>query len=108
MTALRVLFIGGSGTISSACSQLAVDRGIELYLLNRGTTAKHPLPAGATLLRGDIRDAQSTREALGDRDFDVVVDWVAFTPQHVRTDLDIFRGRTRQYVFISSASAYQT
>jgi nucleoside-diphosphate-sugar epimerase len=108
MTALRVLFIGGSGTISSACSQLAVDRGIELYLLNRGTTAKHPLPAGATLLRGDIRDAQSTREAIGDHDFDVVVDWVAFTPQHVRTDLDIFRGRTRQYVFISSASAYQT
>jgi nucleoside-diphosphate-sugar epimerase len=60
------------------------------------------------VLRGDIRDPASAREALGDREFDAVVDWVAFTPEHVRADIELFRGRTGQYVFISSASAYQT
>jgi nucleoside-diphosphate-sugar epimerase len=105
---LRVLFIGGSGVISSACSQLAVERGIELFALNRGSTSQRPLPAQAVPLRGDIRDPRSVREALGSREFDAVVDWVAFTPEHVLADIDLFRGRTGQYVFISSASAYQT
>jgi nucleoside-diphosphate-sugar epimerase len=108
MSALKILFIGGSGTISSACSQLAVARGIDLYLLNRGSTSKRAVPDEATLLRGDIRDVASTANALGDLTFDAVVDWVAFTPEHVQADLDLFRGRTGQYVFISSASAYQT
>jgi nucleoside-diphosphate-sugar epimerase len=105
---LRVLFIGGSGVISSACSRLAVERGIELSVLNRGSTPHRPLPAQAVPLRGDIRDPRSVREALGSREFDAVVDWVAFTPEHVLADIDLFRGRTGQYVFISSASAYQT
>ena len=104
MGGMRVLFIGGSGIISSACSRLAVERGIDLFLLNRSAAG----PEGATVLRGDIRDASSAAEALGDRDFDAVVDWVAFTPEHVKADMDLFRGRTGQYVFISSASAYQT
>jgi nucleoside-diphosphate-sugar epimerase len=108
MAALKVLFIGGSGIISSACSRLAVERGVDLYLLNRGTTSLRPVPAEATLLRGDIRDAASAASALGDLTFDAVVDWVAFTPDHVEADLELFRGRTGQYVFISSASAYQT
>ncbi len=108
MDALRVLFIGGSGIISSACSALAVERGIDLYVLNRGSSTGRPLPAQATVLKGDIRDPASVDVALGGRDFDAVVDWVAFTPEHVRADIDLFRGRTRQYVFISSASAYQT
>ena len=108
MSGLRVLFIGGSGVISSACSRIAVEQGIELSVLNRGQSAFRPLPAGVTVLRGDIRDRKAARAALGDGDFDVVVDWVAFTPQHVLADLDLFRGRTGQYVFISSASAYQT
>jgi nucleoside-diphosphate-sugar epimerase len=108
MKPLKVLFIGGSGIISSACSQTAVERGVDLYLLNRGTSRSRPVPAGATVLVGDIRDRESTRQALGDHEFDAVVDWVAFTPEHVRTDVDTFRGRTGQYVFISSASAYQT
>jgi nucleoside-diphosphate-sugar epimerase len=108
MSDLRVLFIGGSGVISSACSQLAVERGIELSVLNRGRSARRPLPAQVSVLRGDVRDPVSVRAALGDRDFDTVVDWVAFTPGHVQADLDLFRGRTGQYVFISSASAYQT
>lgn len=105
---MKLLFIGGTGVISSACSRLAVERGHDLYLLNRGTTSARPAPAAAQVLRGDIRDPASARAALKDQAFDVVVDWVAFTPAHVETDLELFRGRTGQYVFISSASAYQT
>ena len=104
---LKVLFIGGTGIISSACSELALERGLDLYLLNRGQSSR-PTPAGATVLHGDIRQPDSVRAALGDLQFDVVVDWIAFTPEHVETDLALFNGRTRQYIFISSASAYQT
>jgi nucleoside-diphosphate-sugar epimerase len=105
---MKILFIGGTGIISSACSQLAIERGHELYLLNRGQTTKRPVPVGAKVLHGDIRDAASARAALGDHTFDAVVDWIAFTTDHIETDLDLFRGRTGQYVFISSASVYQT
>jgi nucleoside-diphosphate-sugar epimerase len=105
---LKVLFVGGSGVISSACSWLAVERDIDLYVLNRGTTGPRPLPEQATALHGDIRDRAVVAEALGDREFDVVVDWVAFTPGQVQADIDLFRDRVGQYVFISSASAYQT
>jgi nucleoside-diphosphate-sugar epimerase len=103
-----VLFIGGSGVISSACSHLAVERGIDLYVLNRGRSLDRPLPPQATVLYGDIRDPESAKVALDGLDFDAVVDWVAYTPQQVQADIDLFRGRTGQYVFISSASAYQT
>ena len=103
---MKVLFIGGTGIISSACSQLALERGIELYLLNRGQSTR-PIPAGAHVLHADIRDPQSVVKALGGHKFDSVVDWVAYTPQHVENDLELFRERTDQYVFISSASAYQ-
>jgi len=104
---MKVLFIGGTGVISSACSRLALERGIELYLLNRGQSVR-PVPAGAKVIRGDIRDPASARAALGNLTFDAVVDWIVFTPDQIETDLDLFRGRTGQYVFISSASAYQT
>ena len=104
---MTVLFIGGTGIISSACAQHAVDQGIDLYLLNRGQSPR-PMPEGARVLHGDIRDPATVRDVLGRRTFDAVVDWIAFTPEHVETDLDLFRGRTAQYVFISSASAYQT
>jgi nucleoside-diphosphate-sugar epimerase len=108
VSALRVLFIGGSGVISSACSRLAVQAGLDLYVLNRGSTRTRPLPEEARVLRGDVRDPASARAALGGLEFDAVVDWVAFTPEHVQADVDLLRGRTGQYVFISSASAYQT
>ena len=108
MADLRVLFIGGSGVISAACSQLAAERGIKLFLLNRGATHLRPLPPEATVLHGDVRDHLAAREALGDLEFDAVVDWVAFTPEQVQADIELFHGRTGQYVFISSASAYQT
>lgn len=104
---MRALFIGGTGIISSACSRLAVERGLELHLLNRGASSRPP-PPGAHTLVGDARDPASVRAAIGSLDFDVVVDWIAFTPDQVETDLDIFRGRTGQYVLISSASVYQT
>ncbi len=103
---LKVLFIGGTGIISSACSSLAVERGIDLYLLNRGKSSR-PVPDGATVLHGDIRDPASAEQALRGHQFDVVVNWIAFTPGHVESDLALFRGRTKQYVFISSASAYR-
>jgi nucleoside-diphosphate-sugar epimerase len=108
MTKLRVLFIGGSGVISSACSRVAVDSGMELFVLNRGRSTARPLPPGVTMLRADVREPETVRDEINGRDFDAVVDWVAFTPGQVRTDIDLFRGRTGQYVFISSASAYQT
>ncbi len=103
---MRVLFIGGTGKISSACTQLAVERGLDLYLLNRGQTSR-PIPPNVRILNGDIRDPASARAALGDLTFDAVVNWIAFTPEHVAADMALFRGRTKQYVFISSASAYQ-
>ncbi len=108
MTGLRVLFIGGSGVISSACAELAVERGIELTVLNRGQTRDRPLPDGARVLHADVRNVAQVREVLGDASFDAVVDWVAYTPEHVEADIELFRGRAGQYVFISSASAYQT
>jgi nucleoside-diphosphate-sugar epimerase len=104
---MKVLFIGGTGIISSASSQLAVDRGIDLYLLNRGQSARSA-PKEAKILQGDIRDPKSVEQALGDHHFDAVVNWITFTPDQIEIDLNLFRARTHQYVFISSASAYQT
>lgn len=105
---MKVLFIGGTGIISSACSQFAVERGIELLILNRGNTTSRKPPTEAIVLHADIRDRASVEAALGKQTFDVVVDWVAYTPEHIENDLELFRGRVGQYIFISSASAYQT
>ena len=103
---MRVLFIGGTGNISTACTQLAAQRGIDLTLATRGRRAA-PLPAGVRTLTLDMDDARGAAQALAAQAFDVVVDWIAFTPAHIERDLNLFRGRTGQYVFISSASAYQ-
>jgi nucleoside-diphosphate-sugar epimerase len=105
---MKVLFIGGTGIISSACVQLALEQGIEVVLLNRGQTTKRAVPEGVTLLQADIRDREAARQALKDMTFDAVVNFIAFTPEHIETDLELFSGRTGQYIFISSASAYQT
>lgn len=104
---MKVLFIGGTGIISSACSQLALDRGIDLYLLNRGQSAR-PVPAGAKVLTADINDFDSAQRALAGHTFDAVVDWIAFVPEQIERDINLFHGRTGQFVFISSASVYQT
>ncbi|MER7448244.1 NAD-dependent epimerase/dehydratase family protein [Microbacterium sp. NPDC097977] len=106
MSATKVLFIGGTGIISSAASALAASRGMEVTLLNRGTSRRDPAE-GVEVLTADIEDAAAVDAALAGREFDVVADMIAFTPDQVRRDIDRFEGRTGQYVFISSASAYQ-
>lgn len=104
---MKVLFIGDTGVISSACAELTVEKGFQLYMLNRGKTAR-PVPKTAHTLRGDIRNRPSAESALENKTFDIVVDWIAYTPEHIKRDLELFGGRTGQYIFISSASAYQT
>src|ERR1700753_831209 len=107
MGKLRVLFIGGTGVISSARVRGGgAGGGIELSVLNRGESGR-TLPPGVRELRADARDASAVRAAVGDLEFDSVVEFIAFTPGHVRADVDQFQGRTGQYVFISTASAYQ-
>jgi nucleoside-diphosphate-sugar epimerase len=101
---MKALFIGGTGMISTAVSHMAIAQGVELYALNRGA---HATVAGSRPLTADIRRPDDVRRAVGGLEFDVVVDWIAFTDDDVERDMDLFRGRTGQYVFISSASAYQ-
>jgi len=103
---MKVLFIGGTGIISSACAQLAMDAGIEVTLLNRGQSQR-PVPEGAEVLQADIRKPGSVREVLKGRSFDSIINWITFTPQHVETDIELFSDHTQQYIFISSASVYQ-
>jgi nucleoside-diphosphate-sugar epimerase len=98
--------IGGTGIISSAVSDLLLARGHELTLLNRGGSVRG-VAEGARVLKADIRDPASVRRVLADHHFDSVIDWLSFVPSHVETALDLFEGRTKQYVFISSASAYR-
>lgn len=105
MTAQRVLFIGGTGTISASCVADAVSAGHNVTVLNRGS-GRRDLPDGVREIVGDVRDPASFREAVGDAEYDVVAEFLAFTTDHVQTDLDLFEGRTGQYIFISSASAY--
>lgn len=109
MTAKRILFIGGTGIISSESVSRALDEGHDVSVLNRGTTGIRPLPDGARSIVADIRDADATRAALDAEggDFDAVADFLSFTPEHVQANIDRFDGRVGQYVFISSASAYQ-
>ncbi len=102
---MKVLFIGGTGTISTAVSRLAVERGIELYHLNRGQ--RSPAVAGVQSLTADIHQAERVQKALEGQQFDVVVDWIAFKPEDIERDLALFRGKVKQFIFISSASAYQ-
>ena len=102
---MKVLFIGGTGIISTAVSRLAVARGIDLWLLNRGR--RGVTIEGAHAVVADVGDAASVAAALGSERFDAVVDWTAYVPQDVERDLALFGPRTKQYVFISSASAYE-
>lgn len=105
---MKALFIGGTGLISSACSELAVSRGIELYHLNRGKSAGLRKTEGVRTIISDIRNLGETQKAIQGHHFDAVVDWIAFEPQHIRNDIALFSGNTDQFLFISSASIYQT
>ena len=101
---MKVLFLGGTGIISTACTQLAVARGFHVTLLNR---ARRPALPGTHQITADIADPAATAAALGKQNWDAMVDFIAYTPAEIEQRIALFRGRTGQYVFISSASAYQ-
>ena len=101
---MKALFIGGTGVISTAISNLAVAKGWELYLLNRGNRTA---PKGAHTIVADISNAQDVRKKIEAMQFDVVVDFIAYTCEEVQRDIELFEDKTGQYIFISSASAYQ-
>ena len=103
---MNALFIGGTGNISSACGRLALSKGVELYILSRGQRSHSGLDA-ASFLQGDISKPGEIREILKGRHFDVVVNFIAYTPDEIERDLQLFSGNCDQYIFISSASAYQ-
>jgi nucleoside-diphosphate-sugar epimerase len=102
---VRILFLGGTGNISAAASRLLLAQGHELELLNRAT--RSPPPPGARLLRADLQDLPAVSALLRGGSWDCVVDWIAFQPEEVERDIALFQGRTRQYVFISSATVYR-
>ncbi|MET0715488.1 MAG: NAD-dependent epimerase/dehydratase family protein [Mycetocola sp.] len=106
MSAKSVLFLGGTGVISAAAVALAAERGWNVTVVNRGRSETRPVPEGIETLEADIRDLDALNAVIGDRSFDVVADFLSFTPDQLH--LDTFRDRTGQYVYISSASAYQT
>lgn len=101
---MRILFLGGTGIISTACTRLAVARGFDVALLNRG---RHAGIDGARTLVADANDVAAAAAVLAGAEWDAVVDFISFTPEDIERRLALLRGRTRQYVFISSASAYQ-
>ncbi|MBX3063241.1 MAG: SDR family oxidoreductase [Anaerolineae bacterium] len=102
---MKVLFIGGTGFISTSVSRMAVARGIELYHLNRGQRKVEI--EGVHNLIADIHQPESVRAALQDQQFDVAVDWIAYTAADIERDIALFQGKIKQFIFISSASAYQ-
>ena len=102
---MKILFIGGTGNISTASSKMAIEKGWDLYLLTRGSSPN--ILDGARILRADIHDTAKVQTLLNDHYFDVVVNWVAFTPKDIERDYELFKDKTDQYIFISSASCYQ-
>lgn len=106
---MKLLLIGGTGNISSSCARLALERGLSVTILNRGNrdVDSYIGRGGAKTLTADIQDEQSVKQALGGQTFDVVANFIAFRPEDVERDIRIFSGRALQYIFISSASAYQ-
>lgn len=103
---MKALFIGGTGTISSAITQLVSETpGWELYLLNRGSR-KHEVPENVKTITADINDEAQVVKALDGMTFDVVCDFIGFVPEQVERDYRLFKGRVKQYIYISSASAY--
>jgi nucleoside-diphosphate-sugar epimerase len=103
---MRALFIGGTGTISSAISKLAVEKNWELYLLNRGNKTDR-IPEKARVITADINHEETVVELIKDMKFDVVVDFIAYSSEQIKRDIRIFSKKTKQFIFISSASAYQ-
>ncbi len=104
-TSMKALFIGGTGVISTSITRLLLRQGWEVTLINRGTRAAD-VP-GAEILALDVNDESAVKKALVNRRFDVAADFIAFVPEQVKRDIRLFAGMVDQYIFISSASAYQ-
>jgi nucleoside-diphosphate-sugar epimerase len=102
---MKVLFIGGTGNISKSVSTLSVSKGMELYLLNRGTTGI-TIP-GVQVIKGDITKPEILKSKLNIHNWDCVVNWIAYNTADIERDIKLFKNITKQYIFISSASAYQ-
>jgi nucleoside-diphosphate-sugar epimerase len=103
---MRVLFIGGTGNISTACARLAMAAGMDLSILSRGFR-RNPELEGASFITADINKLPTVKSALDGKRFDVVVNFIAYTPEEIERDIQLFSGKCGQYIFISSASAYQ-
>jgi nucleoside-diphosphate-sugar epimerase len=101
---VRVLFVGGTGLISTACTRLALERGIEVIHLNRASGV-HAM-GGVTTLVADVHDEAAAEKVLAGQKFDAVVDWIAYGADDIERDIRLFRDRADQFIFISSASAY--
>ncbi|MFS0869383.1 SDR family oxidoreductase [Paenibacillus xylanilyticus] len=104
---MKALFIGGTGTISTAITNQLASQGCELYLINRGNR-NDDLPAEVKVLQANINDEDRVAELIKDLEFDVVADFIAFVPSQLERDYRLFKDKTKQFIFISSASAYQT
>jgi nucleoside-diphosphate-sugar epimerase len=103
---VRVLFVGGTGNISLESTRLLAERGVDLTLLNRGVSPP-PVPQGVRVIHADVYDRAAYAEAVRGEEFDVVANWIAYTPEHVAADLELFGGHIDQYVFISTATVYR-
>ena len=104
---MKVLFIGGTGNLSSACTEIAINKGIEVYHLNRGLTQEIQSTKKVKTIIADIHDTKKVAESLREMTFDSVVDFIAYEPTDIQNDIQLFKDKTHQYVFISTASAYQ-
>lgn len=105
---MKALFIGGTGIISSAITRQLAQMGWDLYLINRGKRSPELPDGSVTLLQGDINDEAHIQALVESYRFDVVADFIAFVPEQLERDYRLFKNKTKQFIFISSASAYQT
>ncbi len=103
---MKVMMIGGTGVISTEVSKRILAKGWQLTLLNRGTETRGLCPAGAEVVRCDVRDEAALRAAVSGRHFDVVVDWISYAPAQLEPNLRALRGHYDQFVFISSTAVY--
>ena len=103
---MKILFIGGTGTISMAITKRLVQQGHELYLLNRGSR-NAGLPDGIKYITTDINDEEKTAKLLEGLEFDCVGEFIGFVPEQLERDYRLFKGKAKQFIYISSASAYQ-
>lgn len=101
---MKILFIGGTGLISSECALLAAAKGHDVYLLNRGN---RPALPGTQSIIGDITKPDDVRRAIANHHFDCVANFIAYGPEDVQRDIDLFTGRTDQYILISTCATYQ-